>query len=324
MSAPGRLAALIPDGAAGTGDPTRAASPDASRTPARTRAARRRLPRPARIGLHAFLLTAAIFFLLPLYVMIATSLKPMEEIRLGHLFAWPVRASWGPWAQAWRSACTGLQCEGIRGGFWNSVAIVAPSTVSSIAFGALNGYALSFWRPRWGDALFVGLLAGAFVPYQVTMYPLVRALSALGLFGSLPGIVLIHTLFGMPVMTLLFRNYYAGVPRELFMAARIDGGGFWRIFAQLMLPMSLPIVVVALILQVTNIWNDFVLGLVFAGRSHLPMTVQLNNIINTTTGERLYNVNMAATLLTSLVPLAVYVVSGRWFVRGITAGAVKG
>jgi glucose/mannose transport system permease protein len=146
----------------------------------------------------------------------------------------------------------------------------------------------------------------------------------LGLFGTLPGIVLIHTLFGMPVMTLLFRNWYAAVPRELFMAARVDGGGFWRIFVQLMLPMSLPIVVVALIMQVTNIWNDFVLGLVFAGRENLPMTVQLNNIINTTTGERLYNVNMAATLLTSLVPLAVYFVSGRWFVRGIAAGAVKG
>jgi glucose/mannose transport system permease protein len=285
---------------------------------------RRRLPRPARLGLYAFLLTAAAFFLLPLYVMVATSLKPMAEIRLGNLFAWPLAPTLAPWAQAWHSACTGLQCDGIRGGFLNSVAIVVPSTFASIAFGALNGYALSFWRPRHGETLFLCLLAGAFVPYQVMMYPLVRALSVLGLFGTLPGIVLIHTLFGMPVMTLLFRNYYAAVPRELFMAARIDGGGFWRIFVQLMLPLSLPIAVVAMIMQVTNIWNDYVLGLVFAGRENLPMTVQLNNIINTTTGERQYNVNMAATLLTSLVPLAVYFVSGRWFVRGIAAGAVKG
>jgi glucose/mannose transport system permease protein len=296
-------------------------TPDRSR---RARGARRRLPRPARLGLYAFLLTAAAFFLLPLYVMVATSVKPMAEIRLGDLFAWPSQATLAPWLQAWLSACTGLQCEGIRGGFWNSVAIVVPSTVASIAFGALNGYALSFWRPRHGEALFMGLLAGAFIPYQVMMFPLVRALSVLGLFGTLPGIVLIHTVFGMPVMTLLFRNWYAAVPRELFMAARVDGGGFWRILVQLMLPMSLPIVVVALIMQVTNIWNDFVLGLVFAGRENLPMTVQLNNIINTTTGERQYNVNMAATLLTSLVPLAVYFVSGRWFVRGIAAGAVKG
>ena len=283
-----------------------------------------RAPTPARIGLYAFLLTAAALFLLPLYVMGVTSVKPMEEIRLGNLFALPVRVTLEPWAQAWLSACTGLQCEGLRVGFANSVAIVVPSTALSIALGALNGYALSFWRPRGAQALYAVLLTGAFIPYQVMMFPLVRALAALGVFGSLPGILLVHTLFGMPVMTLLFRNYYAGVPRELFMAARIDGGGFWRIFVQLMLPLSLPVAVVAVIMQVTGIWNDFVLGLVFAGSDHLPMTVQLNNIINTTTGERLYNVNMAATLLTSLVPLAVYLVSGRWFVRGIAAGAVKG
>ena len=166
----------------------------------------------------------------------------------------------------------------------------------------------------------IGLIDVTIITYSGSR----NSAATLGLFGTLPGVLLIHTQFGMPVMTLLFRNYYAGVPRELFMAARIDGGGFWRIFVQLMLPMSLPIVVVAMIMQVTAIWNDFLLGLVFAGREWLPMTVQLNNIINTTTGERLYNVNMAATLLTSLVPLTVYLVSGRWFVRGIAAGAVKG
>ena len=284
----------------------------------------RRLTTPARLGLYAFLFTAALAFLLPLYVMLATSLKPMEEIRLGNLFSLPVRITLAPWAQAWASACTGLDCGGIRTGFMNSVAIVVPSTVLSILLGALNGYALSFWRPRGAQAFFAVLLAGAFIPYQVMLFPLIRALATLGLFGTLPGVVLIHTVFGMPVMTLLFRNYYAGVPHELFMAARIDGGGFWRIFVQLMLPMSLPIVVVAMIMQVTAIWNDFLLGLVFAGREWLPMTVQLNNIINTTTGERLYNVNMAATILTSMVPLVIYFVSGRWFVRGIASGAVKG
>jgi len=284
----------------------------------------RRLPTPARIGLYVFLATAAIAFLLPLYVMVAISLKPMEEIRLGNLFSLPVKVTLEPWAQAWMAACTGLECGGIRVGFMNSVAIVVPSTVLSILLGALNGYALSFWRPRGAHAFFVVLLTGAFIPYQVMLFPLIRALAAMGLFGTLPGVVLVHTLFGMPVMTLLFRNYYASVPHELFMAARIDGGGFWRIFVQLMLPMSLPIIVVAVIMQVTAIWNDFLIGLVFAGHDWLPMTVQLNNIINTTTGERLYNVNMAATLLTSLVPLTVYLVSGRWFVRGIAAGAVKG
>jgi glucose/mannose transport system permease protein len=279
---------------------------------------------PARIGLYALLVTSAAFFLLPLYVMLATSFKPMEEIRLGNLFALPLHATFEPWIQAWSSACTGLECRGIQVGFWNSVKIVVPSTVFSIFFGALNGYALSFWRVRWAGWLFGVLMFGAFVPYQVLMYPLVRSLATIDLFGTLAGIILIHTIFGMPVMTLLFRNYYASVPSELFKAARIDGGGFWRIFLQLMLPMSLPILAVATIMQMTNIWNDFLIGLVFAGRENLPMTVQLNNVINTTTGERLYNVNMAATILTSLLPLAVYLISGRWFVRGIAAGAVKG
>ena len=285
---------------------------------------KRRSLSPARIGIYAFLLTAALFFLLPLYVMLATSFKPMAEIRAGNIFAFPLAFTLDAWREAWSSACTGLSCEGIKGGFWNSVAIVVPSTILPILVGAVNGYALSFWRPRGAALLFGILMVGAFIPVQVMIYPLVRVLASVGLFGSLPGIVLVHLVFGMPVMTLLFRNYYASVPHELFQAARIDGGGFFRIFAQVMLPMSLPIIVVAAIMQVTGVWNDYILGLVFAGTENLPMTVQLNNVINTTTGTRLYNVNMAATILTSLVPLAIYFISGRWFVRGIAAGAVKG
>jgi glucose/mannose transport system permease protein len=279
---------------------------------------------PARIGIHAFLLCAALFFLLPLYVMLVTSVKPMEEIRASNIFALPLAVTIEPWQVAWSSACTGLDCDGIGTGFFNSVAIAVPATLLPIALAAVNGYALSFWRPPGANLWFGILLCGAFIPLQVMIYPLVRLLAALGLFGSLPGIVLVHTVFAMPVLTLLFRNYYAGLPQELFHAARIDGGGFWRIFAQVMLPISTPMLVVAAIIQVTGVWNDYILGLVFAGREHQPMTVQLNNVINTTTGTRLYNVNMAATMLTSLVPLAVYFLSGRWFVRGIAAGAVKG
>jgi glucose/mannose transport system permease protein len=279
---------------------------------------------PARIGTYAFLISAAVFFLLPLYVMIVTSLKPMAEIRLGDLFALPQQLTVEPWVSAWTQACTGLECKGIRVGFWNSVRIVVPSTIISILLGALNGYALSFWRVRGSNLLYGILMLGAFVPYQVMMYPLVRILASVQMFGTLPGIVLIHTAFGMPVMTLLFRNYYSSIPIELFKAARVDGGSFMRIFVELMLPMSVPIIIVAVIMQVTGIWNDYILGLVFAGRENLPMTVQLNNVINTTTGERLYNVNMAATILTSMVPLVIYLFSGRWFVRGIAAGSVKG
>ncbi|SHE64854.1 glucose/mannose transport system permease protein [Kaistia soli DSM 19436] len=279
---------------------------------------------PARIGVYAFLVVSAAFFLLPLYVMVITSIKPMAEIRLGNLFSFPLAPTIEPWIKAWTYACTGVNCEGIKVGFLNSFRILVPSVIVSIALGATIGYALSFWRPKGANFLFAVLLLGAFIPYQVFLYPLVRMLSTVGLYNSLPGIVVVHTIFGLPLMTLLFRNFYAGIPIDLFKAARVDGGGFWAIFFRLMLPLSTPIIIVAVILQVTGIWNDFLFGLIFAGRENFPMTVELNNVVNTTTGEREYNVNMAATILTALVPLVVYFVSGRWFVRGIAAGAVKG
>lgn len=293
----------------------------------RATAHRGRRPRrltASRIGLYAFLALSAAFFLLPLYIMVVTSLKTMDEVRLANIFAWPSDPDFQAWVAAWSTACTGLDCSGIQVGFLNSVKILIPSVIASIALGSVTGYALSLWRVKGANVLFVVLLLGAFIPYQVFIYPLVRIFSTLGIYGSLPGIVLVHVIFGLPVMTLLFRNFYAGLPVELFKAARIDGGGFWRIFVHVMLPMSTPMLVVAVILQVTGIWNDFILGLVFAGRENLPMTVQLNNIVNSAQGEKLYNVNMAATILTALVPLVVYLLSGRWFVRGIAAGSVKG
>jgi len=279
---------------------------------------------PARIGIYAFLVVTALFFLTPLYVMIVTSLKTMGEIRLGAILALPRAPTIEPWIVAWSSACTGLRCNGISVGFVNSVKILIPSVIVSIAVGALTGYALSFWKVRGAGLLFGTLMVVAFVPYQIFIYPLVRVLAFIGLNNSIPGIVMIHTIFGLPTMTLLFRNYFAALPPELFRAARVDGAGFFRIFWSVMLPMATPMLVVAIILQVTGIWNDFILGLVFAGRENLPMTVQLNNIVNSTQGERAYNVDMAATILTALVPLVVYFASGRWFVRGIAAGAVKG
>jgi glucose/mannose transport system permease protein len=277
-----------------------------------------------RIGVYAFLITAALFFLLPLWIMVVTSLKPMDEIRLGNILAWPATLTFEAWSKAWSSACTGLECNGISVGFWNSVRILIPSVICSIILGAINGYALSFWRVKGANVLFGILLLGAFIPYQVFLYPLVRIFSMTGVYNSLLCIVVVHVIFGLPTMTLLFRNYYAGLPIELFKAARIDGGGFWSIFLRVILPMSTPMLVVATILQVTGIWNDFIFGLTFAGRENLPMTVQLNNIVHSTQGERAYNVDMAATILAALVPLVVYFVSGRWFVRGIAAGAVKG
>jgi glucose/mannose transport system permease protein len=267
---------------------------------------------------------SALFFLLPLWIMLLTSVKTMDEIRLGNILALPTDPTIQPWIAAWSEACTGLACDGIQVGFWNSVRILIPSVILSILLGALNGYALCFWRVRGAELLFAILLIGAFIPYQVFLYPLVRLFSVFGIYNSLVGIVIVHIVFGMPIMTLLFRNFYSSLPRELFNAARIDGGGFMTIFLRVMLPMSTPMLIVAVILQVTGIWNDFILGLTFAGRENLPMTVQLNNIVNSVQGERAYNVDMAATVLTALVPLVVYFGSGRWFVRGIAAGAVKG
>ncbi|QQR35288.1 carbohydrate ABC transporter permease [Devosia oryziradicis] len=278
----------------------------------------------SRVGIYAFLVLAALFFLMPLWVMVVTSLKAMPEIQLRHIFQWPQQITFEPWLKAWDTACTGRDCNGLKPGFLNSVKITVVGTIISIIIACLNGYALSFWRYKGANVLFGLLVFGAFVPYQVVIYPLIIGMRELGIFGTFPCIIIIHTIFGMPILTLLFRNFFAALPPELFKAARVDGAGFWQIFFQIMIPMAVPITIVAVILQVTGIWNDFLFGTVFAGRENMPMTVQLNNIVNTTTGVREYNVHMAATILTAAVPLAVYFISGKWFVRGIAAGAVKG
>jgi len=278
----------------------------------------------SNIMLYGTLALVSIYYLIPLWVMIMTSLKGMPEIRMGNIFAPPVEVTFEPWVRAWSEACTGLNCDGLSRGFWNSVRILIPSLFLSIAVASVNGYALVNWKFKGSEVFFTCLIFGAFIPYQVMLYPIVILLREMGLYGSLWGLVLVHTVFGMPILTLLFRNYFASLPEELFKAARVDGAGFWGIYFRIMLPMSLPIFVVAIILQVTGIWNDFLFGVVYSRPEYYPMTVQLNNIVNSVQGVREYNVNMAATLLTGLVPLVIYFVSGRLFVRGIAAGAVKG
>ncbi|MDR7221166.1 carbohydrate ABC transporter permease [Aminobacter aminovorans] len=310
------------------------AAPDlavASAVPARTSALsgpqgpkpRRRFSR-RNIFIYGTLALVAVYYLLPLYVMVVTSLKGMPEIRLGNIFSPPVEITFEPWVKAWSTACTGLNCDGLSRGFWNSVRITVPSVFLSIAIASINGYALANWRFKGAEVFFTVLVVGAFIPYQVMLYPIVIVLREIGLYGSLWGLVLVHTIFGMPILTLLFRNYFASLPEELFKAARVDGAGFWTIYLRIMLPMSLPIFVVAIILQVTGIWNDFLFGVVYTKPDTYPMTVQLNNIVNAVQGVKEYNVNMAATLLTGLVPLVIYFISGKLFVRGIAAGAVKG
>ncbi|MET2830231.1 carbohydrate ABC transporter permease [Mesorhizobium shangrilense] len=287
-------------------------------------------PKPRRIFsrrnifLYGTLFVVAAYYLLPLYVMVVTSLKGMPEIRLGNIFSPPLEITFEPWVKAWSTACTGLNCDGLSRGFWNSVRITVPSVFLSIAIASVNGYALANWRFKGADFFFTILIVGAFIPYQVMIYPIVIVLREIGLYGSIWGLVLVHSIFGMPILTLLFRNYFSSMPEELFRAARVDGAGFWGIYFRIMLPMSLPIFVVAVILQVTGIWNDFLFGVIYTKPDTYPMTVQLNNIVNSVQGVKEYNVNMAATLITGLVPLIVYFVSGKLFVRGIAAGAVKG
>lgn len=287
-------------------------------------------PRPRRVFsssniiLYGTLGLVCLYYLLPLWVMVMTSLKGMPEIRVGNIFAPPVEVTFEPWVKAWSEACTGLNCDGLSRGFWNSVRILIPSVILSIAVASVNGYALVNWKFKGSEVFFTCLIFGAFIPYQVMLYPIVILLREMGLYGSLWGLVLVHTVFGMPILTLLFRNYFASLPEELFKAARVDGAGFWGIYFRVMLPMSLPIFVVAIILQVTGIWNDFLFGVVYTRPEFYPMTVQLNNIVNSVQGVKEYNVNMAATMLTGLVPLIIYFASGRLFVRGIAAGAVKG
>ena len=276
------------------------------------------------IILYGTLIFVAIYYLVPLYVMIVTSLKGMPEIRLGNIFSPPIEVTFEPWVKAWAQACTGLNCDGLSRGFWFSVLITIPSVFVSIVIASINGYALANWRFKGANLFFTILIFGAFIPYQIMIYPLVILLRDLGLYTKLPGLILIHTIFGMPILTLLFRNYFTTIPEELFKAARVDGAGFWGIYFRVMMPMSLPIFAVAIVLQVTGIWNDFLFGVIYTKPENYPMTVQLNNIVNSVQGVKEYNVNMAATLLTGLVPLAIYFISGKLFVRGIAAGAVKG
>ena len=276
------------------------------------------------IILYGTLLVIAMYYLIPLYVMIVTSLKGMPEIRLGNIFSPPVEVTFEPWIKAWSQACTGLNCDGLSRGFWNSVQITVPSVVVSIAIASVNGYALANWRFKGANLFFTILIFGAFIPYQIMIYPLVILLRDLGIYTKLPGLILIHSIFGMPILTLLFRNYFTTIPEELFKAARVDGARFWGIYFRVMMPMSLPIFVVAIIMQVTGIWNDFLFGVIYTKPDTYPMTVQLNIIVNSVQGVKEYNVNMAATLLTGLVPLTIYFISGKLFVRGIAAGAVKG
>jgi glucose/mannose transport system permease protein len=277
-----------------------------------------------RLVLWSVLLLFVLYFLLPLYVMVATSLKDMEQVRNGHLLSLPTAPTFDAWIKAWGAACTGIDCGGLKPFFMNSVAMVVPAVLVSTAIGAVNGYVLSKWKFRGSETLFALLLFGVFMPMQVVLLPMSQVLGWLGLASSIWGLILVHVIAGLPSTTLFFRNYYVGVPDELVKAATIDGAGFWQIFWRIVLPLSTPILMVTLIWQFTNIWNDFLYGVVFSGADSKPITVGLNNLANTSSSVKEYNVDMAAAMIAGLPTLIVYIIAGKYFVRGLTAGAVKG
>ena len=277
-----------------------------------------------RVMIYLILLFFALIYLAPLYVMFTTSLKDIEEIRSGNLMALPVDPTFYAWTKAWSSACTGSECEGLAPYFWNSVRIVFPAVIISTIIGAFNGYSLAKWRFKGSELLFGALLFGCFIPFQVILLPMAKLLGSLGLANTVTGLVLVHVIYGVAFTTLFFRNYYVGIPTELVKAAKLDGAGFYNIFRHIFLPLSTPIFVVTIIWQFTQIWNDFLFGVVYSGSGTQPITVALNNLVNTSVGGKEYNVDMAAAIIAALPTLVVYVIAGKYFVRGLTAGAVKG
>ena len=256
--------------------------------------------------------------------MFTTSLKDIEEIRSGNLMALPIDPTLYAWKKAWASACTGSECKGLAPYFWNSVRIVFPAVIISTILGAFNGYALAKWKFKGSEFLFGALLFGCFIPFQVILLPMAKLLGALGLANTVTGLVLVHVIYGIAFKTLFFRNYYVGIPTELVKAAKLDGASFLKIFRHIFIPLSTPIFVVTIIWQFTQIWNDFLFGVVYSGSGTQPITVALNNLVNTSVGGKEYNVDMAAAIIAALPTLVVYIIAGKYFVRGLTAGAVKG
>ena len=261
--------------------------------------------------LYFVLILFASYFIFPLYVMIVTSLKTMEEIRQGTLLTWPSGLNFDSWAVAWGGRGYGAGDTYLKPYFWNSIKMVVPAVFFSTFIGAMAGYVLTKWRFKGDKWVFLFLLFGCFIPYQAILLPMARTLGVLGISNSVIGLVLVHTVYGIPFTTLFFRNFYVSIPSELVKAARIDGAGFFKI-------------VVTVIWQFTQIWNDFLFGSTFSFGEAAPIQVALNNMVLSSTSVKEYNVDMASAIIAGIPTLIVYVLAGKYFIRGLTSGAVKG
>jgi glucose/mannose transport system permease protein len=277
-----------------------------------------------RVLIYLVLLLFALFYLLPFVIMVLNSLKPLDEIRGGKMMALPETWTIQPWLSAWSTAQIGVEPTGLKPYFLNSIKMVVPAVTISTILGALNGYVLTKWSFKGSTILFGLMLFACFIPFQIVLIPMAKMLGLLGMAGSTSGLVMVHVVYGLGFTTLYFRNYYQVFPTELIRAAQIDGAGFFRIFWRILLPSSGPIIVVSVIWQFTNIWNDFLFGASFADLDSQPMTVALNNLVSSSTGIKEYNVHFAGAIIAALPTLLVYIVAGRYFVRGLMAGSVKG
>ena len=275
-----------------------------------------------RLVIYLFLILFAIFYLLPIYVLLITGMKSFAEVNLYKMWDLPATFSLDSFAKAW----FGSEAEGFRGlsnNFLNSVQLAVPATLFSALLGSMNGYVLSKWKFRGSNTLFMLLLFGMFIPYQSILIPLVQVLQQIGLYGSIPGLIFVHVVYGIPITTLIFRNYYATVPTEMVEAAKIDGANILGIYRHIMVPISLPGFVVVMIWQFTSVWNDFLFGVIVTSRPAVqPITVALNNLAGSYIVE--WNVQMAGALLAALPTMVIYILLGQFFMRGLLAGSLKG
>jgi glucose/mannose transport system permease protein len=280
--------------------------------------------RQGRWLLYAVLLSFGVFFLVPLAVVLLNSVRTAQEIGLGSVIGWPRGFAWENYGEAWSRYCIAQRCEGVQNYMWNSLLMTVPATLISTALGALAGYSVSLWRFRGDTIVFTIMLMGVFLPDQMRLIPWALVLRELGLTNTVAALVLIHTVQGLSFTTLFCRNYFVGIPQDLIKAAKVDGAGFFRIFWRIVLPLSPPILIVTVIWQFTGIWNEFLYGVTFTTGAQQPITAAIIAIsVSSPTDVPQYGVQSAAVLLAALPTLLVYFFGGRYFMRGLTAGAVK-
>lgn len=273
--------------------------------------------------IYGILIVFSLVYVIPLLVVVANSFRELDEIGQNGLISWPRSFRLDAWPEAWSTFCIGGTCEGMSRYFWNSVMMVVPATIISTALGAVNGYVLSKWRFRGSEVLFTCMLLGVFMPGQIALLPWAFLLGKIGLANTVYGLILVHCIQGISFTTLFCRNYYLSIPDDLILAARIDGAGFWRIFRRIVLPLSPPILIVTVIWQFTGIWNEYLFGVVLNSGQRQPITAALVALSANGTNVRVYDVMSAAVMIGALPPLLVYFFGGKYFIRGLTAGAIK-